>query len=368
MVLILQGPNYIIELANPVALQVLGRKGDEVLNKPLFEAIPELQEQGLDLLLDGVYATGVPYIGKELKVKVDREGNGNPEDLYFNIVYAPRYNHANIIEGVMCYANEVSEHIAARNKVEEYSENIKENNVELLAKNKQLTKINNDLDNFIYTASHDLKAPISNIEGLMHVLIQNLPEEVREKPTIKKVASMIEQSVNRFKSTILDLTEISKLQKQVGENTSIINLHELIEEVKFDMESEIEKTKAQIFTDLQNCNEVDFSEKNLRSIVYNLISNAIKYHSTERKPQIDISCRKEEGFYVIKVRDNGLGIDPAQHDKIFSMFKRVHTHVDGSGVGLYIVKRIIENSGDRIELESEVGKGSTFTVYLKASK
>ncbi|CAN5278359.1 hypothetical protein BH23BAC2_BH23BAC2_16880 [soil metagenome] len=141
----------------------------------------------------------------------------------------------------------------------------------LESKNDELIKINNDLDNFIYTASHDLKAPISNIEGLMHVLIQNLPEEVREKPTIKKVASMIEQSVNRFKSTILDLTEISKLQKQVGEKTSIINLHELIEDVKLDLESEIEKTKAEIFADLQNCNEVDFSEKNLRSIVYNLI-------------------------------------------------------------------------------------------------
>jgi PAS domain S-box-containing protein len=236
---------------------------------------------------------------------------------------------------------------------------------ELEYKNQELVKINNDLDNFIYTASHDLKAPISNIEGLMKVLVKNLPQEIRDAETIKKVTSMIEVSINRFKNTILDLTEISKVQKQYGENTAIIDLETLIEEVKLDLETEIVKVGAEIHTDLDDCKEVNFSEKNLRSIIYNLISNAIKYHSSERTPRIDISCKKLNEYYLIEVKDNGLGIDPAQHEKIFSMFKRIHNHVEGSGIGLYIVKKIIENSGGKIEVKSEVGKGATFKVYMK---
>lgn len=236
----------------------------------------------------------------------------------------------------------------------------------LESKNEQLVKINNELDNFIYTASHDLRAPISNIEGLMNALLKNLPEEIREGPFVNKIITMIDSSIDRFKNTIRELTEITKIQKQLDEELSLVKLSKLTKEIELDLEAEISRTDAEIRTDFNNCDEIKFSEKNLRSIIYNLISNAIKYHSSGRKPEIYVSSNFKNGYYELKIQDNGLGIDSSQHGKIFSMFKRVHSHVEGTGVGLYIVKKIVDNIGGKIEIESEVGKGSLFTVYLKA--
>jgi signal transduction histidine kinase len=97
------------------------------------------------------------------------------------------------------------------------------------------------------------------------------------------------------------------------------------------------------------------------------LSNAIKYRSPDRPPVIHLSAQKTEGYALIRVEDNGLGIDETQKAKLFTMFKRFHNHVDGTGVGLYIVKRIVENAGGRIDVESQPNKGSVFSVYLKNS-
>lgn len=118
-VVILRGPTYHVELANPTTLKIWGRTSEDVLNKPLLEALPELHGQGLVQLLDGVVATGKPFVGNELKFRVDQKGNGELEDIYFTFVYAPLRNAANVIEGVMVFAYEVTDQVLARRKVEE---------------------------------------------------------------------------------------------------------------------------------------------------------------------------------------------------------------------------------------------------------
>ena len=104
-----------------------------------------------------------------------------------------------------------------------------------------------------------------------------------------------------------------------------------------------------------------------RSIVYNLISNAVNYYSPKRQPLILVSCWLEGEYLVLSVADNRLGMDLSDNSKIFAMFKRLHDHVEGTGVGLYIVKKIIENAGGKIEVESKVDQGSTFRVYFRQS-
>jgi PAS domain S-box-containing protein len=121
-VVILRGPSYHIELANPTTLKIWGKTSEEVLNKPLLEALPELHGQGLDQLLDGVFSTGKPFVGNELKFRLDQKGNGELEDIYFTFVYAPLRNATNIIEGVMVFAYEVTDQVLARRKVEESEE------------------------------------------------------------------------------------------------------------------------------------------------------------------------------------------------------------------------------------------------------
>jgi signal transduction histidine kinase len=91
----------------------------------------------------------------------------------------------------------------------------------------------------------------------------------------------------------------------------------------------------------------------------------LKYHHPDRVPEVYVRGRAEPEFLVLEVQDNGLGVDLTRERQLFAMFQRLHTHVEGSGVGLYMVKRMIENAGGRIEVHSEVGQGTTFTVYFK---
>lgn len=232
-------------------------------------------------------------------------------------------------------------------------------------KNKELQKINNDLDNFIYTASHDLKAPVSNIEGLLNTMLDSLSEESKNNDDFKAVFALMEKSIARFKTTILDLTEITKVQKQSAEDIETINCSEIIDDVKFLIQDKINEAGALVNIDTSECNSWNFSRKNFHSIVYNLLSNAIKYRDPQRPLEIAISTRNQDKYVVLIVQDNGLGISSANKEKMFTMFKRFHDHVEGTGIGLYIVKRIIENAGGRIEVESEVGKGSIFKVFFR---
>ena len=229
--------------------------------------------------------------------------------------------------------------------------------------NQELNKINTDLDNFIYTASHDLKAPISNVEGLINTLFS----EIELPKDLIHLKELIYKSIEKFRNTIKDLTEVSKVQKETGEDVELINFAELMSETTENIHDLIEKSGATISTSFETP-DLLFSKKNIRSILYNLISNAVKYSSPDRKPVIKVSAKKDGEFIQLAVADNGLGIKASQKDKVFIMFKRLHDHVEGTGIGLYIVKRIVENSGGKIEVESEEGKGSVFRLWLKPQK
>lgn len=229
----------------------------------------------------------------------------------------------------------------------------------------ELQKVNTDLDNFIYTASHDLKSPIANIEGLVAILHKKI--EGCMDSSAEKVISMIEQSIAKFRRTIDDLTEISKVQRNVEEELEEVSFKEVLEDVKEDLQEMIKESGAFIKEDLQ-VERLLYGRGNLRSILYNLLSNAIKYRSPQRAAIILISTYREDDFIVLLVKDNGLGVNPAQQAKMFEMFRRLHPHVEGTGIGLYIVKRIVENNGGRIEVESQIDKGASFTIFLKHEK
>ena len=297
------------------------------------------------------YQTGaVDYIYKPINADLLRAKVGVFVDLY-------KKNHQLMIQEkkLLLINNELEERVKKR------TEELSKKNKELETKNKELSKVNNDLDNFIYTASHDLKAPISNIEGLITALFLEIDDE---NPELEKIRNMTTASIMKFKSTLADLTEISKVQKDNSEDVQLVNLDSLLKEVKSDIEAIISKSHAQINIDLE-VEEVKFSSKNMRSILYNLLSNAVKYCSPDRTPVIHVSTKVNGNFTVLSVTDNGLGINPAYKNKLFGMFKRLHDHVEGSGIGLYIVKRIVENNGGKIEVDSELNVGTTFRVYFK---
>ncbi|WP_242917012.1 sensor histidine kinase [Pontibacter liquoris] len=230
---------------------------------------------------------------------------------------------------------------------------------------RELTKVNKDLDNFVYTASHDLKAPINNIEGLVTALHETLADKGLALAEVSPLLEMINNAVARFKNTLLDLTEVAKVQYEEDTEKNKASFQEIFDDVKLNIKDLVARYDATLVEDFSQAPEIFFSRKNLRSIIYNLVSNAIKYSSPDRKPVITVTTTVEDQYTVLTVRDNGLGVRKEDQPKVFGMFKRLHAHVEGTGVGLAIVQRIVENSDGKIELESELDKGSIFRVYLK---
>lgn len=230
---------------------------------------------------------------------------------------------------------------------------------QLKSQNKALQKVNKELDSFVYSASHDLKAPLASIAGLISLVRRE--EDLQSR---QEYYDMVERSISRldqFISDIIDYSRNARLDKEA-------------EPVKF------EETIREVFNDLAYMTDTRDIEKNisvtqnvifktdptrLKVIFRNLISNAIKYGcSHEGNDRIDVSCDVSARKAVIKIQDYGPGISEAHRIKIFDMFYRADENGTGTGLGLYIVKETVEKLGGKIKLETEEGEGSTFIVEV----
>jgi PAS domain S-box-containing protein len=361
-IFVLRGPDFVLEVVNPPMEELLGHPSAKLVGKPYFEAVPELAAQGYKELLEEVWRTGLPHVSQERPARFSRHLPG--ETGYFNFVYHPLRDTDDHVTGIMCVATDVSEQVKARKQVQLLNQELQATNVELGGTNEQLTRTNIDLDNFIYTASHDLKAPIANIEGLLNMLQRELPLQ-SQTGEVASILAMMQGSIDRFTRTIVHLTDVSKLQKEHTQAAEQVALAPVIEDVRLDLAHLLQQVNGRLSVDVRAAPTVMFSEKNLRSVIYNLLSNAIKYYHPDRAPDVRILGRLEEKYHVLEVKDNGLGLDLTREQDLFAMFRRYHTHVEGSGIGLYMVKRMVENAGGQIEVESQVGVGSTFSVYFK---
>ncbi|NDK55658.1 chemotaxis protein CheB [Pontibacter fetidus] len=233
--------------------------------------------------------------------------------------------------------------------------------------NEHLLRVIEDLDTFVYTASHDLKSPIGNIEGLMLLLEDQIASAgpIPGEP-MEPVFDMMKGAISRFKNVIKDLTDIAKVQRDVDGEVEQVDVKEVFDEVRDNMRELLNSEKAEIEVDFTKAPLIQFSKKNLHSVLYNLLSNAIKYKAKKRHPKVVLNTRRVDGYVLLTVSDNGLGISKANIKKLFTLFKRFHSHVDGTGMGLYIVKRLVDNANGFINVKSEEGKGTTFELYFKA--
>ncbi|MGI4821125.1 MAG: PAS domain-containing sensor histidine kinase [Janthinobacterium lividum] len=357
---IFEGPEYVIEVANPLVAALWGRTPAEVVGRPLFEALAEVRDQGFQELLDGVVASGEAFVAQEVAAQLQR--NGQLETVYLNFVYQPLPDAQGRVTAVAAVATEVSAQVAAREQVQRLNAELQASNEELSTANQQLTRTNVDLDTFVYTASHDLKAPITNIEGILHALRDTLPPAVQQDEVVTHLLGLLDQTVNRFQLTIEQLTDLSRLQQTYNEPAQLLALAPIVAGVLADLAPAITAATAQVQLEVPADLYVSFAPASLRSIVYNLLSNAIKYRDPTRPAQVWLQAAQQAGEVVLTVRDNGLGLSESQQERLFGAFQRLHTHVAGTGVGLYMIKRLIDNAGAKIAVTSRPGGGSTFTV------
>ena len=289
---------------------------------------------------------------------------------YIHSDYIPDV-HDGTVRGFYALVTDITGQVEARQQVQELNEELAAINEEMLVANEELRDTNDrlhhtnvDLDTFVYTASHDLRAPIANIEGLLLALTEHLPTAVRHDADTTHLLHLMSGSVARFQRTLDHLTDVGKLQQAHTEPAEAVDLVALAEAVRLDLAPALLAVGGRLVLDLAGCTTVRFSPKNLRSILYNLLSNGIKYHAPDRAPQVVLRSACADGLVRLEVHDNGLGLSEEQQNKLFVMFQRLHTHVEGTGVGLYMVRRIVENAGGSIAVASQPGVGSTFTVRL----
>jgi signal transduction histidine kinase len=362
-----RGPEHRYEYANQAYRDFF--PGRALLGQTVAQALPETVASGVVDLLDHVYQTGETYYGYELPLLI-AQPDGPPQWKYFTFTYQAYRENGEIV-GISTFAYNVAEQVYARRRIEglnqelaAINEELQASNEELNDANRRLTRTNVDLDNFIYTASHDLKQPIANIEGLLLAVQHELPaaSRVGQVPTM---LHLMQEAVERFGRTISHLTDIARLQQAHAPDATHVHLAGVVQEVLLDLAPLIAHTAAQVQVDVPDAITLLFSEKNLRSVVYNLLSNALKYRHPDRPPVVRLTYRLEADFQVLDVQDNGLGLDLQQgRDKLFAMFQRLHTHVEGTGLGLYMIQKMVDNIGGRIEVHSELDQGSTFRVYF----
>jgi diguanylate cyclase len=240
-----------------------------------------------------------------------------------------------------------------------------------VTKNKQIEKdLNNSFNlvseqnkrllNFSYIVSHNLRSHTSNISSIVDLIDSSDSEE--EKEEMIQLLKSVSDSLNE---TMLNLNEIVHIQTNVDLVTEKLNLKQYLDNTLTILSDQIELKGINIISSIENNIEVNYNPAYLESILYNLISNAIRYSHLERHPTINIDCYVENKKTVLKVSDNGIGIDLNKNGhKIFGMYKKFSTHKDSKGIGLFITKNQIDAMGGNITVESEPNLGTTFKVYI----
>lgn len=227
---------------------------------------------------------------------------------------------------------------------------------------RELTQNNKDLQQFSYITSHNLRAPLSNLTGLLN-LIEDIPIE---NPELREILDGFNKSTHLLNETIEDLVKVIVIKDNPSIQKEDLSLIDVFENVFSQLDFLIGLHKPIIIIDFKKAPVLNTNKAYLESILLNLLTNAIKYKSETRKSKISISSDRIDDTVFLVFKDNGIGIDLVRNkDKVFGLYQRFHNLPDSKGLGLYLVKSQVEAMGGSISIESEVNKGTTFTLTFK---
>ena len=226
----------------------------------------------------------------------------------------------------------------------------------------ELASKNAELEQFAYTVSHDLKAPIITIKGFLGFLVEDALSGNVER--LQSDIQRISEATSKMHNLLNDLLELSRIGRLMNEPV-VIPFRELIQDAIELAQGVIKKANANLII-RNNLPFVYGDRQRLLEVVQNLLDNAAKFMGNQPHPVIEIGHGEsaQDGFATFFVRDNGVGIAPQFHERVFGLFNRLNPGIEGTGVGLALVKRIVEFHGGRIRVQSEAGKGSTFYFSL----
>lgn len=241
--------------------------------------------------------------------------------------------------------------------INRYQNNITKKIDELNRLNSMLQDSNKQLEQFAYVASHDLQEPLRMITGFLSQLEKKYNDKIDDRG--KQYIHFAVDGAKRMRQIILDLLDFSRVGKEKSKPV-LLDVNEVISEATVLLRNQIASKKASIH--YKNLPEIVTYHSPLIQVFQNLIGNALKYSKEEVAPIIEITAEEQDKEWKFAVKDNGIGISQEFNEKIFIIFQRLHhkSEYSGTGMGLAIVKKIIEGLGGKIWVESEEGKGSTF--------
>jgi len=347
MIAVSDGPTHIFRVANPQFQQMVGPTR-KVLGRTVREAFPDLEGQGYFDLMDGVFASGKPFVGNEMLVKgFKRKEDGEGEDAYFNVVYQPLTDANGTVTGIMTHAIDVTAQVEARLEREKRTQ-------ELERLTKALEMSNRELDQFAYAASHDLKAPLRGIANLAQWIDDDMGERLSDES--KEHLRLLNSRVQRMQTLVDGMLAYARATKRQSSRERV-DVGRLVREVV-----DLLQPPAQVTIHIDSAlPTVEAERVPFQQVVLNLMSNAIKYGKSDA-PTIAFGAAEMENQHDFHVADNGPGIAPESHDRIWEIFQTLESRekTDSTGIGLAVVKKIVESQGGKVWVESKPGSGATF--------
>lgn len=238
--------------------------------------------------------------------------------------------------------------------------NAEEAFLQVSEKNQELERMNQVMDMFVYAVAHDLKNPINNLE-----ILSSLMKDALNKEEEEEYLNALRRSVSRLKQTINGLTEIIEIESSRDLHGRMLRFEDIFEHVIADLRPLLKQKSGVVETQFKESSLV-YNQAFLISIFKNLLSNAIKYAAPDRPLKINVFTERRGDFVVLVVSDNGIGMDLKLYgQKLFKPFKRFTHQAEGKGVGLHLIKSMLEKNGGSIQAKSVLNKGTTFTCFLK---
>ena len=326
----LKDRQYRFVLVNQAYCDITGRNKEEIIGEKCYwERDGEVFKTGKVLDIPEVTYT-------------DREGNKH----YVSVKKAPLTDESGKITHVLTISRDITE----RKRAEE-------ERVQLI---KELEAKNAEMERFTYTVSHDLRSPLVTIQGFVGMLREDLARNEKEK--VEADLKYIENGAKKMERLLNDTLELSRIGR-VANPPEDVPFGERVREALEETSAKIKSSGVEVAV-ADDLPTVHVDRMRIVEVLVNLIENSINYMGEQPHPKIEIGYRADEGESVFFVRDNGIGIEPSQHEKVFGLFYKVDGSTKGTGAGLAIVKRIIEVHGGRVWIESEKGKGCTVCFTL----
>jgi PAS domain S-box-containing protein len=325
---------------NPAFSHMSGYENNEIIGKPanIFKG-PKSDSAELKKLLKAIKNEEECYIETISYTK-------KKEEYWVRFSMIPIFNY----DGMISHWISIQRDITDEKKLEAEKEHLI----------RELTQNNKDLKQFSYITSHNLRAPLSNLIGLL-----NLIEDIEMKnPELEEILAGFSKSTHLLNETINDLVKVIIIKDNPSMQKEEVFLKEVFENVFSQLSFQIELHKPIIKLKFDKVPSLNINKAYIESILLNLLTNSLKYKSENRKLKISITADQVDQKVILTFKDNGIDLE-RNRDKVFGLYQRFHNYPDSKGLGLYLVKSQVETMGGTISIDSEVNKGTLFTITFK---